>query len=397
MKRVVVVGGSLAGLRAAQAVRDHGHDGVLTIIGAEPHRPYSRPPLSKGLLTSGMEFDQLALEGRDYALDAEWRLGCQATRLDLVRRRVGLDTGEEVSFDGVIIATGAQPRRPEESWAIQGVETLRSIDDARRIRDAIAASCRVLIVGAGFLGTEVASACRTLGVEVTVIEAAHYVLAPLGAQAGQVCAEIMCAAGVDLRLNTTLTGVSSYAGKLEAARLADGSRVSADLIVFAVGTKPAVDWLSSSGVSCRGGIRCDAAGLVLGTTGVVAAGDVARWDHFLTPEAPRTEHWSTAAEQGAWAGRRLLDADVGPLRHVPSFWSDQFGIRIQVAGFPGVAESSLVASGSLKSQRFIQLFTRRRRLVGAVAFDMPRALARARRLIDDQAMLTQPALAWGLD
>ena len=298
---VVVVGASLAGLRAAEAMRGAGHDGELVAVGDEPHGPYTRPPLSKELLAGAQEAPACAFDAESAEVD--WRLGTAATALDLTRRRVRLDDGEEIAFSKLLIATGARgrPWPDPRTGALDGVFVLRRLDDALRLRAAFGASPRVAIVGAGFIGCEVAATARKLGLDVTLIELAPQPMPSLGAGIGARCADLHREHGVDLRVGT---GVDRLEGstRVEAVRLADDSRVSADVVVVALGALPNTEWLGDSGLTLQPGVVCDATLAAVGADDVFCAGDVAAWPHPLADgDIVRIEHWTVAAEQGTAA------------------------------------------------------------------------------------------------
>ncbi|MCU1455621.1 MAG: thcD2 [Acidimicrobiales bacterium] len=383
MRRIVVVGASLAGLRAAEALREEGFDGPLTVIGDEPHRPYDRPPLSKQVLAGAKEASQIALPvGDREALDLTWRLGVAAVGLDLVERRVALDDGSQEQFDGLVIATGATPRRIAVPEGMAGVHTLRTIDDCLALRDALdAGASRVVVVGAGFIGAEVAATCRGRGAEVTLLEALPVPLGRvLGEDMGRLCGDLHRDHGVDLR---TGAGVAGFEGgaRVEQVRLSDGSAVPADVVVVGVGVTPNTGWLEGSGLALDDGVLCDET--TLAAPGVVAAGDVARWPNGLFGEVMRVEHWDNAIDMGAHAARRLLDGSgaTSDYRPVPWFWSDQYDRKLQLAGRPGPGDQVQVVAGSVEDRRFTALYGRAGRVVGALGWNMPARIVRYRSQI----------------
>ena len=382
MKRIVVVGASLAGLRAVETLRAEGYDGSLALVGAEPWVPYDRPPLSKQVLRNEVEPDSVRLRPEaDYAdLDVELVLGRRAAELDVAARKVALDGGGCLDFDGLLVATGSTPRWLGGVPRLGGVHVLRTLEDAVAIRDAMAAGGRVVVVGAGFIGAEVAWAARSRGLDVTVLEALPVPLAhALGPGMGKVAAALMRDHGIDLRCGT---GVDSFAGthRVEAVRLADGTTVPADLVVVGVGAHPATEWLESSGLPVDGGLRCDATCLVSGAAGIYAAGDVARWDH---PHygAIRIEHWTNAVEQAGAAARNMLcgPGSAVPFAPVPYFWSDQFGLKIQFVGLGAEADEIRIVSGTPGDYRFAAFYGRN----GRLGFAQPKVVTKARRMIAD--------------
>lgn len=388
MDRVVVVGASLAGLRAAEGVREHGHDGALLVVGAEPHPPYTRPPLSKQLLAGAMEREKVDLKWQE--LDAEWRLGTEAAGLDPDRRRVLLAGGEELPYDGLVVATGARPRpwlREEELPA--GVFTLRAVDDALALRRALLEAGRLVVVGAGFIGCEVASTARSLGVEVVLCDIAQTPMAVLGPELGAACAALQLDHGVELVMGRGVGGFEAGAdGRLAAVRMADDASFDADVAVVALGAIPNVEWLAGSGLDVSHGLVCDAACAAVGRPEIVGAGDVAAWPHPLADgELVRVEHWSNAAEQGSLAGANLVRPPAERVPHdaVPAFWSDQYDVKVQSVGFPGRAERVKVVEGSIAGRRFVAAGERDGRLVAAVGFNAARRMPWYRRHIADRA------------
>jgi NADPH-dependent 2,4-dienoyl-CoA reductase/sulfur reductase-like enzyme len=381
---VAVVGASLAGLRAAEELRAQGYDGRITVVGDEVHLPYDRPPLSKQVLAGDWEAERLALEvgaeGGIEALDVEWRLGTVATGLDLDARTVSVAGGEPVPFDGLVIATGATPRRLPGTEHLTGVHTLRTLDDCLDVRGALdAGPRRVVVVGGGFIGAEVAATCRARGVEVTLLEALPVPLGrALGDEIGAVMADLHRDNGVDVRLGVGVEGLDGT-GRVEAVRLADGSVVAADLVVVGIGVVPNTAWLEGSGLTLENGVVCDET--TLAAPGVVAAGDVARWRSRRFGELMRIEHWDNAITMGAHAARRLL-GEVEPYDPVPWFWSDQYDRKIQLAGRSGGADEVRIVDGSTDERRFVALYRRGDRITGVLAMNRPRPLLTYRRLIE---------------
>jgi NADPH-dependent 2,4-dienoyl-CoA reductase/sulfur reductase-like enzyme len=384
-RSIVVVGASLAGLRAVETLRKRGYAGRLTLIGAEDQLPYDRPPLSKEVLRGEWQPERARLTKPDAweALALDVRLGRRAVKLDLAAREVELDRGERVHFDGLVIATGAAPRTLPGTEALEGIHVLRSIDDALAIRTACEKGPRVLVVGAGFIGAEVAASCRARGLEVTMVEA---LAVPLGrvlpAEIGGAVAALHRDHGVDLRCGVGVQGFEG-ADRVERVRLSDGTSVDAELVVVGIGVVPQTDWLAGSGLPLEDGVVCDAT--CAASPGIVAAGDVARWRNPLFDERMRVEHWMNASEQGPAAAHALLDGPAAkPFANVPFFWSDQYDAKIQSAGRIRPGDDMRIAAGSLAERDFLALFGRDGRLTGALSFDRPRQLLRMRRRIAER-------------
>ncbi len=385
MQRIVVVGASLAGLRALETLRSEGFEGELVAIGAEPVLPYDRPPLSKQFLKGEWDEEKIALrrQGVD-DLSVEWRLGQRAAALELADSALSLESGERVPYEGLMIATGGVPQRLPFGDGLAGVHVLRTVDDARGLRADLEAGPRVVVVGAGFIGMEVAATCRERGLEVTVVEPLTAPLVRgLGEVLGGFVADRFRAEGVQLRLGV---GVEGFAGsaRVEAVQLSDGKTVPADVVLVGIGARPACDWLVGSGLALDDGVVCDGAGVA--APNVMAAGDVARWSGPNGEPPRRYEHWTHAVEQGVHAAKRLLHGEaVGALDTVPYVWSDQFDMRIAIAGEPAEGDELHLCHGSLEAGRFLALFGRGGRLAGAAAFRRPRQLNAARRLIAEGA------------
>ncbi len=386
---VVVVGASLAGLRAAEEVRHEGHTGPVIIVGDEIHAPYDRPPLSKQLLAGTWDVARIHHHAPD-ALDTlglEFRLGRRATGVDLDARTVLTDDGNELPFDGLIVATGAVARPLPGTDGQSAVRTLRTLDDCRAIRDSLLAAGdrpRVVVIGAGFIGSEVAATSRGLGAEVTVVEALPTPLGRvLGDAMGEACAGLHRAEGVTVRAGVGVDRVTSdtVGGPPAVVHLADGSELGADVVVVGIGVVPAVGWLEGSGLTLEDGVVCSET--LFAADRVVAAGDVARWTHRGLGEQLRVEHWTNAAEGGAAAARNLLAGSAAAQAYepVPFFWSDQYSTKIQVVGLPGPDDEVVVVEGSAEEGKLVALYRRGDRLRAALAFSRPRHLMAYRPLL----------------
>ncbi|MEV7869057.1 FAD-dependent oxidoreductase [Streptomyces sp. NPDC088124] len=364
MKRIVVVGASAAGLAAAETLRREGYDGALALVGAEPHAPYDRPPLSKQILAGEWSPERLPL--RPYAdleaLGLDLRLGLAATGLDPAHRTVRLADGTRLGYDGLIVATGVRPRRLPGA----GAHVLRTLDDALALRDRLGPGRHLAVVGAGFLGAEAAAVARGLGARVTLLEPAPVPLAhAVGEEVGRVLSGAHLDHGVDLR-----TGVAVREITEDGVLLADGGLVAADEVLVAVGSLPNTDWLAASGLTIGDGLVCDA--YCEAAPGVYGAGDVARWHNPLFGVDMRIEHRTHAAEQGMAAARNLLRPDARkPFAPVPYFWSDQYDMKIQAYGHLRGHEEVAVVAGDLAERRFVAVYRTGDRVTGALAVGMP--------------------------
>lgn len=404
-QRIVIVGASLAGLRAAETIRSEGFEGEVVVIGAEPHRPYDRPPLSKKLLAGEWEPDRVQLRQPDsfHDLDVEWRFGLAASGLDLRTRTLHLTDGTSVEFDGCIIATGAFPRRLPEQSQFAHVHELRTLDDAMRLRAALAGGGkRVAVVGAGFIGLEAASTAHQLGNVVTVLEGAEAPLVRgLGHEQGAAIGDCLSADGITIRCGVRVDRLHDD-GLLLASREGDIELVDADVVIVGIGVVPATSWLFDSGLELRDGVVCDATLRVCSADGdavggVYAAGDVLRWPNELFGEEMRVEHWTNAAEQGAAAAKNLVAELAGderkPYAPVPFFWSDQLNLRIQFVGrgpaTPDDAVDVVVAAGSHNDGKWLALYgdPATGRLRGALGVNAPRWVMPMRALLAERATL----------
>ncbi|MFE5641531.1 NAD(P)/FAD-dependent oxidoreductase [Rhodococcus sp. NPDC056516] len=384
--QVVVVGVSAAGLTAAETLRREGYAGRLVLVDSDTRPPYDRPPLSKQLLRGEWAEEKLtlrppaALEG----LDAEWRLGVRAEQLDLVSREVELSDGSRAPFDGLVVATGVRPRTLPFAAGRQGVHVLRSVEDALALRLGMVPGAEVVIVGAGFLGTEAAAVAAGLGCRVTVIDPLDLPLErQLGPRIGKRVAQLHRDHDVQLLCGNGVTGVREIGGRVCGVVLNDGAEVAADVLLVAIGAEPVTDWLKDSGLVIENGVHCDE--FCQAAPGVVAAGDVASWQH-PTLGRLRLEHRMNATEQGMAAARTLLGQRT-PFSPVPYFWSDQYDVRIQVYGRPTAADFTAV-EGSLDDGPFAAVQRSVSGRITAVAgWNMPRQLRGLRQeLVNQQAV-----------
>lgn len=370
-RHLVVVGASLAGLRAVEAARSGGFEGRITLIGAEPHLPYDRPPLSKAYLDESADSQAPAsTEFRSESvlrdeLNVELLLGAAATGLDTTARIVTLADGREVRYDALVIATGADARTLPGTDALDGVHTLRTVDDAVAVRAALDAGARTVVIGAGFIGSEVASAARKRGLSPVVIEALPTPLVrAVGQEMGATLASLHTRNGTDLRCGVGVASIEGH-GHVERVVLDDGTAIPADLVVVGAGAVPGVGWLEGSGLTLDNGVLCDEH-LWTGVDGVYAAGDVARWHNGTFDRPMRLEHWTSAAEQGATAARNALNPGTPKAYStVPYFWSDWYDVRIQFVGSPATDEIVVVEDLDADG-RIVALYREGERLAGVL-------------------------------
>ena len=396
-QRIVVVGSSLAGLRACETLRQDGFEGTITMVGAETEAPYDRPPLSKKLLSGEWDADRIRLRKPDdlAGLHLTMELGRAAVALDTANRTVTLADDTVLPYDGVVIATGSSPRRLPNQPSLDGVLELRTLADSMYLRERIAdGTAHVVVIGAGFVGLEVAATARQKGCSVTVLEgAAAPLMRGLGAEMGVAAASVHARNGVDLRCGVQVKAIEGDAARVTSVRLADDTVVRADVVVVGVGVAPAVEWLGSSGLALRDGVVCDVH-LNAGAPGVYAAGDCARWPNgvFFGHDdcEMRIEHWTNAAEQGAAAARNLLawlrNAEQTPFESVPFFWSDQFDSRIQFIGRAHGGDDLHMVAGS-PDGAFATLYSWEGRLRGVLGVSMPRMVMPLRALVAQRASI----------
>ena len=376
---VVMVGGGLAAQRAAETLRRRGYDGRVRIVCAEPDPPYDRPPLSKAVLAGTAAEETVAFRTPTWyrELEIELLIGCPAVGLDPAGHRLELRSGPDLSYDSLLIATGGVPRTLP-FLDHENVHALRSLVDARRLRAELRPGARLAIVGAGFIGQEVAATARGRGVHVTIVEALETPLERiLGSRLGGWFADLHAEEGVEVLTGVTLAGARG-GDRVDELLLADGRAVPCDAVLVGVGTDPQTAWMAGSGLG-EGGLRVDSCGRT-GVADVYAAGDV------CVPFDPRhgcyarTEHWGAAAWQGAAVARAMLGEYAGtpPL---PSFWSDQYGIRVQCIGHPHLADLAAI-DGSPADRDFEAVLTRAGVPVAGLAVGRPRAIPALRELIE---------------
>jgi NADPH-dependent 2,4-dienoyl-CoA reductase/sulfur reductase-like enzyme len=396
---IVIVGASLAGLRAAETLRAEGFTGPLTVIGDEPYLPYDRPPLSKSVLTGWIPADHTRLPRRRTLTDVDWRLGVAATGLDLSNKQVRLADGQTIAFDRLLIATGtrARPWPNQAEASLEGIFTLRGRDDAQQLRQRLAAKPgRVLVIGGGFTGSEIASGCCELGLPVTVVErGAAPLVGALGGVIAERAARLQREHGVDLRCQVTVTSLEGdERGQLRRATLSDGSTIDTEVAVVALGAIRNTEWLRNSGLAAGTfGVACDAGCRVFDINAIVTddvfvAGDVARFPHPLYRyQFLSLEHWGNAVEQADVAAHNMIcaPADRRPHVAVPTFWSSQFGVNIKSVGVPSAADEVAITQGTLDDTQFVAAYGKEGQIVAAVTFNQAKWIEFYQRLIAQAA------------
>ncbi|AXB47435.1 NAD(P)/FAD-dependent oxidoreductase [Amycolatopsis albispora] len=379
---VVVVGASAAGFATAEGLRRNGYDGALTLVGAEPELPYDRPPLSKQVLTGQWDAERIRLCGQDKAaeLGLDLRLGTPAAALDTGARRLSLADGTELPYEQLVIATGVAPRPLPGTEGLRGVRMLRSLEDTLALRAELRPGTRLVVIGAGFLGTEIAAAARTLGAEVWLVEPEPVPLGVVvGPEVGEFVAGLHRERGVQLRTGIAVRDFKANAGAVEAVVLGDGTELPCDLVVVAIGSVPSTGWLAGSGLTLGDGIECDAR--CSAAPGVYAAGDVASWFHERVGARVRLEHRTNATEQGLYVAKALLGQAGESFTPVPYFWSDQYDTKLTAFGLLRGADERRVVEGSIADGEFVVLYRKADRLTGVLGVRRAKSVRRWRALL----------------
>lgn len=375
---IVVVGAGPAGFAAASTLRSHGHAGTITMVGDERERPYDRPPLSKQVLEGSWDVARTKLPGTS---DVRWMTGIAATSLDLTESRVHLADGSALPFDGLVLASGVQPRRLPFGHDLAGVHVLRSVGDCLALRADLQRGGRLVVIGSGFLGAEAAATARAMGLDVTLVDMLGL---PMLRQCGPVVAERLRALhegnGVAFIGGIGVTALHGRSGRVNSVALTDGRELAADTVLVSIGADPATGWLQGSGLTLVDGVQCDSR--CRAAPGVVAAGDVASWFHPDLGRHVRIEHRTNAAEQGMAAARSLLGDDE-PFAPVPFAWTDQYHVRVQLAGF--VEPQAEFRTLSESPDKLIGLYVTDDRVVGVLGWNAPRDFTRARSLVGKPA------------
>ncbi len=379
---IVIVGGGLAAARTAEQLRKSEYTGPVTIVSDEVHLPYDRPPLSKDVLHA--DLDDVTLKPAEFYTDNNitLRLGSAAQTLDITAKTVTLADGSVLGYDELVIATGLVPKRISSFPDLEGIRVLRNLDEALALRTHAASARKAVIIGAGFIGCEVAASLRKLGVDVVLVEPQPAPLASvLGEQVGSLVTRLHRAEGVDVRAGVGVTEVRGEGGHVSTVVLSDGSELPADLVVVGIGSRPATEWLDGSGVAVDNGVVCDEAGRT-SAPHVWALGDVASW-RDATGHQARVEHWSNVAEQARAVVPSILGKEAPELVVVPYFWSDQYDVKIQCLGEPEANDVVHIVEDD--GRKFLAYYERDGVVVGVVGGGMPGKVMKTRAKIASAA------------
>lgn len=389
MKNIVIVGASLAGVRAAETLRTAGYTDTITMIGDEPVMPYDRPPLSKNFLAGEWDADRVALRKPEAfdALNITWKLGQAATALNIDANSLTLADGTVIAYDGLVIATGGVVRKLPNQPEIAGVHVLRTLAHAELLRSELVPGARVVVIGAGFIGLEAAATATARGCVVTVLEGLEApLIRALGPDMGNAIGAVHERNGVTVRCGVQVKSIDGT-DRVTGITLGTGEVVPADVVIVGIGVAPATKWCEDSGLTIRDGIVCDEF-LNAGPKNVFVAGDVLRWPNSLFTDVEadmRIEHWTNAAEQGAIAGKNVLAVLNGgepePCAAVPFFWSDQFDARIQCLGRPSSNAMVDIVDGDIASGKFCAIYSVNDRLTAVLGVSKPKLVMPSRALL----------------
>lgn len=382
---IVIVGGGLAAARTAEQLRRAEYAGSITVVSDEEHLPYDRPPLSKEVLRA--EIDDVTLNPVEFYEEKgiTLRLASGATSLDIAAQIVTLANGDVLDYAELVIATGLVPKRIPSLPDVGGIFVLRTIDESRALREQVGSTTRAVVIGAGFIGCEVAASLRKMGAEVTMVEPQPAPLASvLGHLVGDLVARLHRAEGVDVRCGIGVAGVTG-ADRVEKVQLDDGTELDTDVVVVGIGSRPSTDWLEGSGVEVDNGVVCDMHGRT-SAPNVWAIGDVASWQNASGHQV-RVEHWSNVAEQARVIVPAMLGGDVPDGAVVPYFWSDQFGVKIQCLGEPRAGDVVHIVEDD--GRKFLAYYERDGATVGVVGGGMPGKVMKARAKIAKGAPITE--------
>ncbi|MDR8413809.1 FAD-dependent oxidoreductase [Nonomuraea sp. 3-1Str] len=387
---VLVVGASAGGLAVVEALRRHGHQGGLTVLGAERHPPYDRPPLSKQVLSGVWEGERAHLRSADQlaGLDAEFVLGDRAVRFDAAAREVLTASGRTLRAEAVVLATGLTPARLPGQDGLAGMHVLRTLDDALALREHLLAGPRLVVVGEGVLGAEVAATARGMGLDVTLAGLGRAVLADqLGERIGGALTRLHADRGVRLRLGVAVRELTGSGGHVTGVRLASGELLPADAVVVAIGSRPATGWLAGSGLTVGDGVACDAG--CRAAPGVYAVGDVASWHHEGLGRRLRLENRTNAVEQAQVVAANILGEDRA-YTPVPYFWTDQYDVKLQAHGMPTAGAEVEVVEGDPEEGRFVALYREGGTVTGVLGWNMAKAARLHRRHVADAMTGSRP-------
>jgi NADPH-dependent 2,4-dienoyl-CoA reductase/sulfur reductase-like enzyme len=389
VQKIVIVGASLAGTRAAETLRSGGFIGEIVMVGAETHMPYDRPPLSKNYLAGDWDDERVALRKPDALaeLNLTWKLGVAAQSLNSTTNTITLENGEEITYDGLIIATGGVVRRLPKQPNIAGVHVLRTVDDASALRNEIKEGTNVVVIGAGFIGLEAAATAKKRGANVTVLEGLEApLIRAMGAEMGAAIGDVHIRNGVAVKCGVQVAEIRGDS-RVTSVALTTAEDIPADVVIVGIGVAPATQWLDTSGLTIRDGVVCDA-NLCAGPSNVYAAGDVLRWPNELFADVEtdmRVEHWTNAAEQGAHAATNLLatlnHVEMTPYVAVPFFWSDQFDARIQCLGRPSGSAKVDVVAGNPAEGKWCAIYSVNNRLTAVLGVSQPKLVMPSRALL----------------
>lgn len=354
-ERVVIVGAGLAGAKTAEALRDEGYTGPITLIGDETHLPYERPPLSKEFLTAGKAQELFTVHDQAWYADAgvDLRLGSPVTAIDTAARTVSLGDDDELAYSSLVLATGSRSAHPPvEGGEADGVLYLRTVHEAVALGEALTEGTRLVVVGGGWIGLEVAAAARGRGAAVTVVETSEVPLqGPLGKELGEVFAGLHRANGVEFRLGVGVEAITTEAGRATGVRLADGSALDADVVLMAVGARANIELAEKAGLTVgNGGVHTDS-GLRASATDVFAVGDITSAEHPLYGVPIRTEHWANALNQPAVAAKNIRGGDAVYDR-IPYFFTDQYDLGMEFRGRTD-GYSRVVYRGNIEGREFL--------------------------------------------
>jgi NADPH-dependent 2,4-dienoyl-CoA reductase/sulfur reductase-like enzyme len=390
---VLVVGASAAGLSTVESLRRKGYTGKVTVLGAESHLPYDRPPLSKQVLSGAWEPEKARLRPEEAlsALDAEFVLADPARGLDPASRTVHTASGRALAADAIVVATGVVPRTLPGQDGLSGIHVLRTLEDSLALREELLASSRLVVVGEGVLGAEIAATARGMGLDVTMAGPQPVPMATqVGPLIGGLLADLHTERGVELRLGAGVGGFTSEGGRVTGLRLGADEVLPADVVVVAIGAIPVTDWLAESGLRLENGLVCDSR--CRAAEGIYAVGDVARWHHETLDTLLRLENRTNATEQAGVVAANILGEDR-PYVPVPYFWSDQYDVKMQVHGvLPADAEVSIV-EGDVAGGRFVAQYELDGRVTGVLGWNMPKQTRLRRQAVVDALSELTPVLS----